>query len=103
MDFNTIAAEIVRNSEWYAKKHEVDIDEHFAAYQLIKEIGHFADAVLVAQGRVRVGRRVDPATAKDQLTQELVDTVALALINAHLYGIDIEKGLRERWLAKTGS
>ena len=37
MDFNTIAAEIVRNSEWYAKKHEVDIDEHFAAYQLIKK------------------------------------------------------------------
>ena len=103
MDFKTLAAEIVRNSEWYARKHEVDIDEHFAAYQLIKEIGQFADAVLVAQGRVRIGRRVDPRTAKDHLTQELVDIIALALINAHLYDIDLEQGLRERWLAKTGT
>jgi NTP pyrophosphatase (non-canonical NTP hydrolase) len=103
MDFKTLAAEIVRNSEWYARKHEVDIDEHFAAYQLIKEIGQFADAVLMAQGRVRIGRRVDPPTAKDHLTQELVDIIALALVNAHLYDIDLEEGLRERWLAKTGS
>ena len=103
MEFHEVATAIVRNGDWYAKKHDVDIDEHFAAYQLIKEIGQFADAIMQAQGRVRADQRVDASTAKDDLTQELVDIVALALLNAHLYGIDIEDGLRQRWIAKTGS
>jgi NTP pyrophosphatase (non-canonical NTP hydrolase) len=101
LPFDRLSAEIVRNSAWYAHKHQVEVDEHFAAYHLIKEIGQFADAILKTQDRVRWSKRVDQATAKDALTQELVDIVALALINAHLYGIDIETGLRQRWIAKT--
>jgi NTP pyrophosphatase (non-canonical NTP hydrolase) len=37
------------------------------------------------------------------MTQELVDIMALAIINADLYDIDLEKALREKWIDKTGT
>ena len=103
MELQTLANEIVKNAEWYEQKHGVEIDEDFAAYSLIKEIGQFADSILLSQGKIKQSRRVAPGEAKDRLSQELVDIIALALINADLYEIDIEAEIRKRWVEKTGS
>ncbi len=98
MEMKTLIAEIVKNAQWYEKKHDVEIDVHFAAYNLIKEIGQFADSILIQQGRAKASSRVDAVDAKEKVTQELVDIVALAIINADLYDIDIEAALLEKWM-----
>ena len=103
MDLRKLAKEIVKNAEWYEEKHGVEIDEHFAAYSLIKEIGQFADSILLSQGKIKQSRQVQPGEAKERLSQELVDIIALALINADIYDIDIDEEIRKRWVAKTGT
>ena len=74
---------------------------HFAAYNLIKEIGQFADAMLIHQGKVRKDKKMDKAGAKDRIAQELVDIVCLALINARIHDIDIEQQIVDKWVKKT--
>ena len=101
MEFNTLRQHIIDNAAWYERKHDVDIDLHFAAYSLMKEMGQFADAMLVRQGKIRAERRVDDASAKDHLTQQLVDIVCLALINADVHDIDLETAItHKRWIEK---
>ena len=103
MDLRKLAREIVKNAQWYEQKHGVEVDEHFAAYNLIKEIGQFADSILLSQGKVKQSRRLEPGEVKDRLSQELVDIIALALINADLYDIDIDAEIKSRWIARTGT
>ena len=101
MEFSELTKAIVKNGEQYEEHFDVTIDMDFAAYSLIKEIGQFADSILVNKGKIREDRRVDYCEAREKLTQELVDIVALAIINADVYGIDLEKGLREKWVEKS--
>ena len=103
MEMHELSKAIIENAHWYEEKHNVDIDMHFAAYSLIKEIGQFADSILVSQGRAKASRLTTQADAKDRLSQELVDIIALAIINADLYDIDIESEIHKRWVEKTGS
>lgn len=100
MNFKELARQIVINGHQYEQRFDVEIDSDFAAYSLIKEIGQFADSVLVNRGKVKSERRVDDQTAKDKLAQELVDIVALAIINADVHDIDIEKGLIDKWVSR---
>lgn len=102
MEFRELITRIVENGKWYEQKHDVTIDMHFAAYNLIKEIGQFADATLTWQGKTRPDKRADADQAKEQVTQELVDIVALAIINADVYGIDLEAEIIKKWVARTG-
>ncbi len=100
MEFSKLTEAIVENGKQYEKHFDVKIDMNFATYNLIKEIGQFADSVLVNSGNTQPHKRVDDAAAKDRITQELVDIVALAIINADVYGVDLEKGIREKWVEK---
>ena len=100
MEFKTLIESIVKNGESYEKHFDVEIDMDFAAYSLIKEIGQFADSILLSRGNVKADKRVGDAEAKDRLTQELVDIVALAIINADVFDVDLEKGLVEKWIKK---
>ncbi|MCM8532374.1 MAG: hypothetical protein NE330_14520 [Lentisphaeraceae bacterium] len=101
MKIQELITEILKNADWYAKKFNVEVDKEFAAMNLVKEIGQFAEARLINQG-IAV-KKLNDADAKDRMTQELTDIIALAIINADLYDIDIEKSLKEKWINKTGS
>lgn len=101
MQIQELIAEILKNADWYAKKFNVDVDREFAAMNLVKEIGQFAEAKLINQG-IAV-KKLNDADAKDRMTQELTDIIALAIINADLYDIDIEKSFIEKWINKTGT
>ena len=101
MTIQDLIREINKNADWYAEKFNVKVDKEFAALNLVKEIGQFAEARLIEQGIAT--RKLDAAAAKDRMTQELVDIIALAIINADLYDIDLEKSIREKWIDKTGS
>ncbi|MDD7986338.1 hypothetical protein PQO01_15420 [Lentisphaera marina] len=101
MTLNELISEICRNADWYADKFKVKVDKEFAALNLVKEIGQFAEARLIEQGIST--KKLNAADAKDRMTQELVDIIALAIINADLYDIDLEKAITEKWINKTGS
>ena len=101
MTVQDLIREINKNADWYAKKFNVKVDKEFAALNLVKEIGQFAEARLIEQGIAT--RKLNDVAAKDRMTQELVDIIALAIINADLYDIDLERSIREKWIDKTGS
>jgi NTP pyrophosphatase (non-canonical NTP hydrolase) len=101
MNLNELITEICRNADWYADKFKVQVDKEFAALNLVKEIGQFAEARLIEQGIST--KKLNAEEAKDRMTQELVDIIALAIINADLYEIDLEKALKEKWINKTGT
>ena len=101
MTIQELIKEINKNAEWYANKFNVKVDKEFAALNLVKEIGQFAEARLIEQGIAT--KKLDQEAAKDRMTQELVDIIALAIINANQYDIDLEKAIIEKWINKTGS
>jgi NTP pyrophosphatase (non-canonical NTP hydrolase) len=101
MTIENLIQEILKNADWYAQKFGVKVDKQFAALNLVKEIGQFAEARLIEEGIS--AKKLNGAEAKDRMTQELVDIIALAIINANLYDIDIEQALQEKWIDKTGS
>ena len=101
MTLKYLIEEIAKNADWYADKFEVKVDKEFAALNLVKEIGQFAEARLIEQGISH--QKVGAEEAKDRMTQELIDIIALAIINTGLYDIDIEQAFKEKWLDKTGS
>jgi NTP pyrophosphatase (non-canonical NTP hydrolase) len=103
MTVKEMIKEISKNADWYAAKFDVEVDKEFAAYNLVKEIGQFAEARLISEGKSIPGERLSKEDAKDRMSQELVDIIALAIINANLYDIDIESALTEKWIKKTGS
>ena len=103
MTINQLIKEITKNAEWYANKFDVKVDKEFAAYSLVKEIGQVAEARLINQGKSIPSKRLNTEDAKERMTQELVDIIAMAIINADLYDIDIEKAIRQKWINKTGS
>lgn len=101
MTLNYLIEEINKNADWYAKKFNVTVDKEFAALNLVKEIGQFAEARLIEQGIS--SKKLDAEDAKDRMTQELVDIIALAIINANQYDIDIQQAIKAKWIDKTGS
>ena len=103
MTVNKLIEEIVKNAQWYADKFDVKVDKEFAAYNLVKEIGQFAEARLISEDKSIPGKRLSAEGAKDRMTQELVDIIAMSIINANLYDIDIEQAITEKWINKTGS
>ncbi|WDE99015.1 hypothetical protein PQO03_14350 [Lentisphaera profundi] len=101
MTLNELILEICRNADWYAEKFQVKVDKEFAALSLVKEIGQFAEARMIEQG-IAI-KKLNDVESKDRMTQELVDIIALAIINADLHKIDLEKALKDKWIKKTGS
>ena len=101
MTLDKLISEICKNADWYANKFNVKVDKEFAALNLVKEIGQFAEARLIDRGIAT--EKLNEEEAKDRMTQELVDIMALVIINADLYGIDLEKAFKEKWIDKTGT
>ena len=85
MTVKELIYEICKNADWYADKFNVTVDKEFAALNLVKEIGQFAEARLIEQGIAT--KKLSDEAAKDRMTQELVDIMALTIINADLYDI----------------
>ena len=97
MTFKELEKAIVKNAFDYGKRFNVTIDEDFALLKLYEEIGEFAQAVLIHRKKSRPEKFVSKQKSKALLAHELADVVGMALVNAHLMGIDIEKALEKKW------
>lgn len=102
MDFKQLQAEVVANALAYQERYQVVIDEDFALLKLCEEVGELAQAVLIARRKCRPEKYLPAATAKANVAHELADIVGMALVAAHLLGIDLEEALQKKWIKKEG-
>jgi MazG nucleotide pyrophosphohydrolase domain. len=75
----------------------VPIDQEFALMKLVKEVGEFTQAVLVHRKKSKPEKYKSETESKKMLADELADIIGLAIINADLFGIDLEKAIKEKW------
>jgi NTP pyrophosphatase (non-canonical NTP hydrolase) len=98
MEFNELQKGVVENAINYGKKYNVKIDEEFALLKLYEEVGEFAQAVLIHRKKSRPEKHVSEEVSKNELANELADVVGMAIVNAHLLGIDLEDAINKKWI-----
>ncbi len=100
MDFREIAAEVVRVAREYERRYGVVIDQDFAALKLAEEVGEFTQALLIARRQCRPDKVRPEDEALAAAAAELADVVGMAMVNAHLLGVDLQEALLAKWVRK---
>lgn len=100
MDFKELQNKVVENAISYGKKYHIEIDEDFALLKLYEEIGEFTQAILIHRKKCRPEKYVAENVSKKELAKELADVVGMAIVNAHLFGIDLEEAIDKKWINK---
>ena len=100
MDFRDLQNKVVQNAVDYGKKYNVEIDEDFALLKLYEEVGELAQAILIHRKKCRPEKYVTEDVSKNELAKELADVIGIAIVNAHLLGIDIEDAIDKKWINK---
>lgn len=100
MDFKELQKMVVENAINYGKKYNVQIDEDFALLKLYEEVGELAQAVLIHRKKSRPEKHVPEEISKKEIAKELADVVGMAIVNAHLLGIDLEEAIDKKWINK---
>ena len=98
MEFKELQEKVFRNALDYGQRYNVEIDEDFALLKLYEEVGEFAQAVLVHRKKSRPEKHLPEEKSKEELGKELSDVVGLAIVNAHLLGIDLEDAIIKKWI-----
>ena len=84
----------------YSDRFNVKIDHDFAVLKLFEEVGEYAQAVIVHKKKSKPEKYVSEEEAKKHLGEELADIIGMAIINADLFGIDIQEAIKEKWLKR---
>lgn len=100
MDFKELQKRVVENAINYGQKYNVQIDEDFALLKLYEEVGELTQAVLIHRKKSRPEKHVPEEISKKELAKELADVVGMAIVNAHLLGIDLEEAIDKKWINK---
>lgn len=100
MKFKDLENEVIQNALRYGKEYDVEIDEDFALLKLYEEVGEFAQAVLIHRKKSRPEKHVSTDISKKEMAKELADIVGMAMVNAHLLGIDLEEAIDKKWISK---
>ena len=100
MEFSIFQRLIVEVIERYCAKFNIPLNAAYAQLKLYEEVGEFSQALVVYQGLARPSKQSDPETAKIALANELADIIGMAILNAHLYGIDLEEAFARKWFAQ---
>lgn len=100
MTFNEIQQGIMKVAESYSSKYGITIDQDFALLKLYEEVGEFAQSVLIHRKKSRPEKYATEQETKEMVAHELADIVGLAIINANLFGIDLQQALEDKWFSK---
>ena len=101
MTFEELQKGILKVAELYSERFGVTIDQDFALLKLVEEVGEYAQAVLVHRKKSKPEKHVSENGSKKLIANELADIIGLAIMNANLFGIDLENAIKEKWLNKT--
>ncbi|MBU1167336.1 hypothetical protein KKC60_02925 [Patescibacteria group bacterium] len=100
MEFKELQKKVIENARKYGKDYNVVIDEDFALLKLYEEVGELAQAVLIHRKKSRPEKHISEKASKAELGKELADVVGMAIVNADLLGIDLEKAIDKKWINK---
>ena len=100
MTFDEIRNGILKVAEAYGERFNVTIDHDFAVLKLFEEVGEYAQAVIVHRKKSKPEKYVSVEESKKRMGEELADIIGMAIINADLFGIDLQKSIQEKWLKK---
>ncbi|PIR75612.1 MAG: hypothetical protein CO030_00575 [Candidatus Magasanikbacteria bacterium CG_4_9_14_0_2_um_filter_42_11] len=100
MQFSELQEKMINNAMNYGKRHNIEIDEDFALLKLYEEVGELTQAVLIHRKKSRPSKFVSAEESKKELGKELADVVGMAILNAHLLGIDLEDAIDKKWINK---
>jgi len=98
MEFKELQDKIVANAINYWEKFNLEIDEDFALLKLYEEVWEYAQAVLIHRRKSRPEKFLSLEKSKEELWKELADVVGMAMVNAHLFWIDLEEAFKKKWL-----
>ena len=98
MKFKELQTKVVKNAMSYGKQYNVAIDEDFALFKLYEEVGELAQAVLIHRKKSRPEKHVSEEISRGEVAKELADVVGMAIVNAHLMGIDLEEAINSKWI-----
>lgn len=97
MDFKKLQKKIVQGAIKYSKKYNIQIDEDTALLKLYEEVGELARAILIHRKKCRPEKYVPEEISRKELAKELADVVGVAIVIAHLLGIDLEETIGKKW------
>ncbi len=98
MNFQELQNKAVANAFAYGQKYQIEVDQDFALLKLYEEVGEYAQAILIHRKKSRPEKHLPEEQSKEKLARELADVVGVAMVNAHLFGLDLEKALQDKWL-----
>ena len=98
MNFKLLTQKIIKNAFDYGKRHNIEFTPEFAAIKLMEEVGEFSQSLLIHKKKCRESKYLDPKISKKELGYELADVIGMAIVNAKIHGIDIEKAIDEKWI-----
>jgi len=100
MNFKILEQKVVKNAFDYGKRHNIKIDQEFAIVKLFEEVGEFAQALLIHQKKCRERKIVSEEISRQALAEEIADIIGMAMVNAHLLGINLEEAIDKKWIHK---
>lgn len=53
---------------------------------------------MIHKKKSRPEKHVTEDTSKKELAKKLADIVGIVMVNAHLFGIDLEEAIKEKWI-----
>ncbi|MFA5030860.1 MAG: MazG nucleotide pyrophosphohydrolase domain-containing protein [Patescibacteria group bacterium] len=98
MEVKDLQEQVVANAFRYGEKFKVTIDQDFALLKLYEEVGEFAQAVLIHRKKSRPEKYLPEEQSKSNLADELADVIGMAIVSAHLFGIDLEDAMSKKWI-----
>ena len=101
MTFEELQKGVLKVAEVYGERFGVTIDQDFVLLKLYEEVGEYAQAVLVHRKKSKPEKHRSEKESKKLIANELADIIGLTIMNANLFGIDLESVIREKWLNKT--
>ena len=100
MEFKEVEKWILKNTERYAEKNNLKIDDYFAMLKLSEEVGELSQAFLVHKRKSRSSKFKPEKESKKDVAEELADVISISIILANELGIDLEDALNKKCINK---
>ena len=98
MNIKELQKDIYNIMKKYASDNEFTLDTNFSTRKLTEELGEFMQESLILEKKSRKEKYIDGEISKNAVARELSDIIGIALLNAELYNIDIEKAFEDKWM-----
>lgn len=97
MDISKVTEQIESVSKQYTKKFKIKRDNNWLVLKLQEELGELIQAYLMLKGQARAKGKSQKKLKQD-FANEITDVFCHVLLLAKYNNIDLDKGIKEKWL-----